>query len=526
MVSKESLEELFSKFDFSERTKQDIEAAYNHSCDSVGEFFFNPKEKTVLELIQFAQSLATPETLGDLRTKSEWEKVSGNWHGNVLEGIEPYSANGEYTSYALAPSSNKKFYSEMIVPLRINFSGKERVGLPGQNIDRIGKIWGFFNDLFGIKVSVSETYGQTTYKISRNPLKKSDSLQINLNINSNDFEAFAIACNVAAQKLLKDANLTNEERIVAIKLATIGLSRSFDLGDAKFAYQIDEALKLDFFTALGLLNGQRRDCVSKISSAAKEAIDSLFGKSFDDQALKEFKLRTIENLENLGFELNLGKTALPLQSEIVLGLANNLKKTFGLSPLYTAEESLAEGKPIEQAKPSTESGKETSRTRATLAAAAASGGRIRLETILKKIESYAPGILRDKLFVGGQKEKRDTEQSIPVYAVGLNPKQYMGEVNTRSRRKLLGSESFQKYLNNSYEAAVYSAVGKVKDFATKEYKSGTLKTRKVENLILGAYRDGMNEEDAMKVRLGNISKDVLKQATSDAIAKNNEGQQQ
>ena len=102
----------------------------------------------------------------------------------------------------------------------------------------------------------------------------------------------------------------------------------------------------------------------------------------------------------------------------------------------------------------------------------------------------------------------------------------MGEVNPRSRRKLLGSESFQKYLNNSYEAAVYSAVGKVKDFATKEYKSGTLKTRKVENLILGAYREGMNEEDAMKVRLGNISKDVLKQATSDAIAKNNEGQQQ
>ena len=46
MVSKESLEELFSKFDFSERTKQDIEAAYNHGYDSVGEFFFNPEEKT------------------------------------------------------------------------------------------------------------------------------------------------------------------------------------------------------------------------------------------------------------------------------------------------------------------------------------------------------------------------------------------------------------------------------------------------------------------------------------------------
>lgn len=523
MVSKESLKELFSKFDFSERTKQDIETAYNHGNDSIGEFFYNPDEKTVLELIQFAQSTANPETLGDLRSKSEWEKISGNWHGNVLEGIQPYSANGEYTSYALAPSPNKKFYSEMIVPLRINFSGKERVGLPGQNIDRIGKIWGFFNDLFGIKVSVSETYGQTNYKVSRNPLKKSDSLQINLNINSNDFEAFAIACNVAAQKLLKDANLTNEERIVAIKLATIGLSRSFDLGEAKFAYQIDEALKLDFFTALGLLNGQRRDCVSKISSAAKEAIDSLFGKSFDDQALKEFKLRTIENLENLGFELKVEKTALPLQSEIVLGLANNLKKIFALSPVYASEAPAREAASMEA--PS-ESGSALPRARAALAAAAASGGRIRLETILKKIESYAPGILRDKLFVGGQKEKRDTEQSIPVYAVGLNPKQYMGEVNPRSRRKLLGSESFQKYLNNSYEAAVYSAVGKVKDFATKEYKSGTLKTRKVENLILGAYRDGMNEEDAMKVRLGNISKDVLKQATSDAIAKNNEGQQQ
>ena len=523
MVSKESLKELFSKHDFSERTKQDIETAYNHGNDSIGEFFYNPDEKTVLELIQFAQSTANPETLGYLRTKSEWEKVSGNWHGNVLGGIEPYSANGEYTSYALAPSSNKEFYSKMIVPLRINFSGKERVGLPGQNIDRIGKIWGFFNDLFGIKVSVSETYGQTTYKISRNPLKKSDSLQINLNINSNDFEAFAIACNVAAQKLLKDANLTNEERIVAIKLATIGLSRSFDLGDAKFAYQIDEALKLDFFTALGLLNGQRRDCVSKISSAAKEAIDSLFGKSFDDQALKEFKLRTIENLKNMGFEVEYEGSALPEQSEIVLGCANNLKKIFALSPVYASEAPAREAASMEA--PS-ESGSALPRARAALAAAAASGGRIRLETILKKIESYAPGILRDKLFVGGQKEKRDTEQSIPVYAVGLNPKQYMGEVNPRSRRKLLGSESFQKYLNNSYEAAVYSAVGKVKDFATKEYKSGTLKTRKVENLILGAYRDGMNEEDAMKVRLGNISKDVLKQATSDAIAKNNEGQQQ
>lgn len=523
MVSKESLEELFSKFDFSERTKQDIEAAYNHSCDSVGEFFFNPEEKTVLELIQFAQSTANPETLGDLRSKSEWEKVSGNWHGNVLEGIQPYSANGEYTSYALAPSPNKKFYSEMIVPLRINFSGKERVGLPGQNIDRIGKIWGFFNDLFGIKVSVSETYGQTNYKVSRNPLKKSDSLQINLNINSNDFEAFAIACNVAAQKLLKDANLTNEERIVAIKLATIGLSRSFDLGEAKFAYQIDEALKLDFFTALGLLNGQRRDCVSKISSAVKDSIDSFVKKVFKDEALNQFKLKTIENLKNMGFEVEYEGSALPEQSEIVLGCANNLKKIFALSPVYASEAPAREAASMEA--PS-ESGSALPRARDALAAAAASCGRIRLETILKKIESYAPGILRDKLFVGGQKEKRDTEQSIPVYAVGLNPKQYMGEVNPRSRRKLLGSESFQKYLNNSYEAAVYSAVGKVKDFATKEYKSGTLKTRKVENLILGAYRDGMNEEDAMKVRLGNISKDVLKQATSDAIAKNNEGQQQ
>lgn len=523
MVSKESLEELFSKFDFSERTKQDIEAAYNHSCDSVGEFFFNPEEKTVLELIQFAQSLATPETLGDLRTKSEWEKVSGNWHGNVLGGIEPYSANGEYTSYALAPSSNKEFYSKMIVPLRINFSGKERVGLPGQNIDRIGKIWGFFNDLFGIKVSVDTTYGQTTYKVSRNPLKKNDSLQINLNINSNDFEAFAIACNVAAQKLLKNANLTNEEQIVAIKLATIGIARSFNLGDAKFAYQIDEALKLDFFTALGLLNGQRKDCVSKISSAVKDSIDSFVKKVFKDEALNQFKLKTIENLKNMGFEVEYEGPALPEQSEIVLGCANNLKKIFALSPVYASEAPAREAASMEA--PS-ESGSALPRARAALAAAAASGGRIKLETILKKIESYAPGILRDKLFVGGQKEKRDTEQSIPVYAVGLNPKQYMGEVNPRSRRKLLGSESFQKYLNNSYEAAVYSAVGKVKDFATKEYKSGTLKTRKVESLILGAYRDGMNEEDAMKVRLGNISKDVLKQATSDAIAKNNEGQQQ
>ncbi len=523
MVSKESLEELFSKFDFSERTKQDIETAYNHGNDSIGEFFYNPDEKTVLELIQFAQSTANPETLGDLRSKSEWEKVSGNWHGNVLEGIQPYSANGEYTSYALAPSPNKKFYSEMIVPLRINFSGKERVGLPGQNIDRIGKIWGFFSDLFGIKVSVSETYGQTNYKVSRNPLKKSDSLQINLNINSNDFEAFAIACNVAAQKLLKDANLTNEERIVAIKLATIGLSRSFDLGEAKFAYQIDEALKLDFFTALGLLNGQRKDCVSKISSAVKDSIDSFVKKVFKDEALNQFKLKTIENLKNMGFEVEYEGAALPEQSEIVLGLANNLKKIFALSPVYASEAPAREAASMEA--PS-ESGSALPRARDALAAAAASCGRIRLETILKKIESYAPGILRDKLFVGGQKEKRDTEQSIPVYAVGLNPKQYMGEVNPRSRRKLLGSESFQKYLNNSYEAAVYSAVGKVKDFATKEYKSGTLKTRKVENLILGAYRDGMNEEDAMKVRLGNISKDVLKQATSDAIAKNNEGQQQ
>lgn len=523
MVSKESLKELFSKHDFSERTKQDIETAYNHGNDSIGEFFYNPDEKTVLELIQFAQSTANPETLGDLRSKSEWEKISGNWHGNVLEGIQPYSANGEYTSYALAPSPNKKFYSEMIVPLRINFSGKERVGLPGQNIDRIGKIWGFFNDLFGIKVSVSETYGQTNYKVSRNPLKKSDSLQINLNINSNDFEAFAIACNVAAQKLLKDANLTNEERIVAIKLATIGLSRSFDLGDAKFAYQIDEALKLDFFTALGLLNGQRRDCVSKISSAVKDSIDSFVKKVFKDEALNQFKLKTIENLKNMGFEIEYDASALPEQSEIVLGLANTLKKNFALSPVYASEAPAREAASMEA--PS-ESGSALPRARAALAAAAASGGRIRLETILKKIESYAPGILRDKLFVGGQKEKRDTEQSIPVYAVGLNPKQYMGEVNPRSRRKLLGSESFQKYLNNSYEAAVYSAVGKVKDFATKEYKSGTLKTRKVENLILGAYREGMNEEDAIKVRLGNISKDVLKQATSDAIAKNNEGQQQ
>ena len=225
----------------------------------------------------------------------------------------------------------------------------------------------------------------------------------------------------------------------------------------------------------------------------------------------------------MGFEVEYEGAALPEQSEIVLGCANNLKKIFAISPVYASEAPAREAASMEA--PS-ESGSALPRARDALAAAAASCGRIRLETILKKIESYAPGILRDKLFVGGQKEKRDTEQSIPVYAVGLNPKQYMGEVNPRSRRKLLGSESFQKYLNNSYEAAVYSAVGKVKDFATKEYKSGTLKTRKVENLILGAYRDGMNEEDAMKVRLGNISKDVLKQATSDAIAKNNEGQQQ
>ena len=521
MVSKESLKELFSKHDFSERTKQDIETAYNHGNDSIGEFFYNPDEKTVLELIQFAQSTANPETLGDLRSKSEWEKISGNWHGNVLDGIQPYSASGKYTSFALAPSPNKNFNSELIIPLRASFTGKERVGLAGQNIDRIGKIWGFFDDLFKIKVSTRKTYGPTSYRISKNPLKTS--LEINLNNDSNDFEAFAIACSIAAQKILKSSSLTNEERIVATKLATIGIARSFNLGDAKFAYQIDEALKLDFFTALGLLNGQRKDCVSKISSAVKDSIDSFVKKVFKDEALNQFKLKTIENLKNMGFEVEYEGAALPEQSEIVLGCANNLKKIFALSPVYASEAPAREAASMEA--PS-ESGSALPRARDALAAAAASCARIKLETILKRIKRYAPGILKDSLFTETQEEKRNTEQSIPVYAVGLNKGQYMENVQPRTRGKLLASDSFQKYLNNSYEAAVYGAVKKVEEFATKEYNAGTLKTGKVENLILGTYRDGMDEESAKNLRLAKISKEVLKQATTTAIAKYNEEQQQ
>ena len=102
----------------------------------------------------------------------------------------------------------------------------------------------------------------------------------------------------------------------------------------------------------------------------------------------------------------------------------------------------------------------------------------------------------------------------------------MENVQPRTRGKLLASDSFQKYLNNSYEAAVYGAVKKVEEFATKEYNAGTLKTGKVENLILGTYREGMDEKSAKSLRLDRISKEVLKQATTTAIAKYNEEQQQ
>ena len=479
------LKNYFEDNNLSDKTKNDIKTAIFHGYDAIGEFFINPEEKSVFDLIQFAHSLAAPN-YDDLKTKSEWSNFSSNWHGNVMEGILPYNNKEEFNSFALSPTQNKKVLSNIIIPLTTNFSSNSLIGQKNEAVERIEKIWNFFKNSLNLEVLIDSTYGQTSYEL------KSNKIKIKLSKDSNLFEAFAIACSCVAEKILTSKQKMNSyEEIAAKKLATIGIARSFNLNNSDISKQIDKALTLDFYTFLGNLSGQRKDCVKRISESAATVLEN-----FIEMLPEGFIEKSAENLEKLGFKFSKEqKTAFSSLKQkdfpsLILASKFDFMKLFNIA----------------------------SKAIACLAAAAVGGHRIKLQTLLQRVDDNIPGIIRNRLFTPKEETKRNKEKSVPMSALLINSKKYLPELKGKEREKVLNSEKFQTILNDSFDSEIRTVVDKIKDWVKEEYNSGDRHRWTNEAIICGA-----NDLEVDKRNTKKIATSVLISAANNALKEFNKG---
>lgn len=291
-------------------TKDDINFALNQELDSVGNFVFNKNEKSVNALIQMAQSLTNPKTIGAIQTKQEWATTARN--GKILESIKPYS-NAGYSSLAVTlPLWDA---SKILVPVKRNYS-EQNCSLP-LSASRYQKFVEKIQTTFGLKVVENSNYSSlTSYgieKVKEGAFKKVDAIVLNCNrAVTTDYDRFAMIFNCLAKQsveseiksfdnasylALNDKDKENF-KIVTEKLATLGLARATILDDRSTApaKTFDDALKFDFFHTLTLLDGKRNNVVKAISLLTENVVESICNK------LGYTKEAIVDNLKNLGYK--------------------------------------------------------------------------------------------------------------------------------------------------------------------------------------------------------------------------------
>ena len=410
---------------FSEQTKKDILKAKEHKLDSLGEFYFNKDEKSVAELIQFAQSLSYDP--GVLHTAEEWKELTDNRYGYPMDNIAPYCDDGSITGYALKP--NNLNFKKFIFPQTLNYIPGTPICNKNEKSPRKDKILTMLGNKFNINFQFLPTLSNKTepYKVSHKPFTNKTNLTFFNNGSLNDFVVIAVSCYVAVEKSfnsINKKNIFNEvEQACIIKLATIGLIRSLNLENPEVAFNLDEALKLDFFTTLSMLNGKRHDVVSNITHGTKTLLNNIIDYlKLDNEKIKE-------NLNSIGLVSNNSNVNV-LSSDIIFNVNNFEKFSKKHFNIKTNEK---DNKKITELK---------TKTKALKSA----------DKIKKELETFIPHYVKNLLLTNNNKE-------------AFYEKNNKYDINTKALVEyVLKKDSQNKNHNYSYQArSIVSSIAKLFD---------------------------------------------------------------
>lgn len=405
-------------------TKKEIMAAFAKKLDAVGQFVSINAEnkKSVLEIIQTAQSLANPKTVGLVASAEAWKKYADNRYGYIIDNILPYS-NAGYSCYAVRASYPAA--KNILLPPVLNFvPGTQICNHNEKTTPRFTKFVENVQSKLNIKIEVVPSLSKISvpYSVKKSMFKQTTITLFN-DGSLNDFTAAAIISNLIAHifveenfksfesknsslvKALTPTELTYFKTITE-KLVTLGLVRATDLQNPEIAFKLDEALKLDFFSSLTLLSGKRYGTALKITEFAKEVIENV------SQKLNYSQDKVVSNMKNMGFEYNKESTNI---FEAIY-LPNNLKKAFEIDlEKLIAEETAAEV--AEEAK---------NKVKHVLGTAALN---ININKIKAKLRRVLPGLITENLL--GKDAERYFEndgdfdnESIISFVLQENPRKY------------------------------------------------------------------------------------------------------
>lgn len=472
-----TLNEIKNWDNLSESTKQDIEKAFAHKLDSIGEFYFNPDEKPISSLIQFAQSLSFEP--GTAYSVDEWKKYTDNRYGFAMQNIKPYDVNGGLTSYALCP--NQLTAKKLIFPQTLNYVPGTLICNKNQTSTRTDKILNLIRDNFNFKVEVIPTLikMREPYEVvkAKGLFNKQPSTTIKIyNDGSlNDFTIISIACYALINQLVEQSQLTSNVKCSVEKLATLGLIRALDLNNPEISFKLDEALKLDFFTTLGLLNGERHDVALQIKNETKEFLDNVvFAK------LGLSKEKALENMKNMGFEFdNENQKSI---SDVVFG-ANNLKKVFGFnSEMLKASQAV---------------------THAVI------GAGINISRLKRRIRNDLPGYIQNSLLSKNQLEEfyDQKDGNIIKFVLEKNPRKYSKF-----------SVSYLSQISDAFAKMVSEMVNKTTNFA--EENVDNLESTNPKTLLKLALNKDSNSKSEKPLSNKKIIKNEFKEVVKEVVKAN------
>lgn len=479
-------------------TKDDINFALSQELDSIGNFVFNKSEKSVNALIQMAQSLTNPKTIGAIQTKQEWATTARN--GKVMESIKPYS-NAGYSSLAVTlPMWDA---SKLLVPVKRNYS-EQNCSLP-LSASRYKKFVEKVQPTFGLKVIENSSYSSsTTYgieKVKESAFKKADAIVLNCNnAVTTDYDRFAMIFNCLAKQAVENEvksfdnasfialNDKDKEsfKIATEKLATLGLARATILDDNSSApaKTFDDALKFDFFHTLTLLDGKRNDVVKSISALTKTVVESICNK------LGYTKEAIVANLKNLGYKY----AQEPKSVFEAIFMAGNLE-AIATEVQENETTNIAKQKALD-----------------CVAKAAKSAS----PSLTKKIIAYK-GTLDAAIIDKKDYDKFFESDSQDVITFVLGEKLEKAKQTGRGQKKYQTAVEKSPEIAQEFSVRVKAMLRKTDELAKSKSEKGELETTSVPKL----FKEANNEENSNKTPRA-IARETFKETVNDVVKKAND----
>lgn len=482
-------------------TKDDINFALSQELDSIGNFVFNKSEKSVNALIQMAQSLTNPKTIGAIQTKQEWATTARN--GKVMESIKPYS-NAGYSSLAVTlPWWDA---SKLLIPVKRNYS-EQNCSLP-LSASRYKKFVEKIQPTFGLKVVENSSYSSpTTYgieKVKEAAFKKADAIVLNCNnAVTTDYDRFAMILNcLAKQAVENEVKSFNNPSYIALndkdkenfkiateKLATLGLARATILDDNNPApaKALDDALKFDFFHTLTLLDGKRNDIVKSISTLTETVVESICNK------LGYTKEAIVGNLKNLGYKY-----------------AQEPKSVF--EAIFMAGNLEAIATEVQE----NETTKVAKQKALDCVAKAAKAAKSASPSLTKKIIAYK-GTLDAAIIDKKDYDKFFESDSQDVITFVLGEKLEKAKQTGRGQKKYQTAVEKSPEIAQEFSVRVKAMLGKTFELAKSKSEKGELKTTSVPKL----FKEANNEENSNKTP-HTIARETFKETVNDVVKKAND----